>query len=289
MTPMKKKLLLGLLYVALGYLSLVALYFIYLELGGSGGNAMYAAEHFKAIREDDSFASSSVRNYATVKFEAMQTAQAVEQKYEKIASIHAATKQFDSDEQQARAAVKEHNALIQEEAIHSDDGLRWLQLTIGVPPEHFDAIVTVLKKIGEDGGYQITKTDKTNEYLELKAKRTTLEKTRDALVDLKKQSGKIEELVKLEQEILDIEGKIQEFGVQLGQFDKENEFCTVRFSLSETHKQERHSSHLGYLVESLQWASTVYLALLGIAFMGLLCVVLVLVILEKSKIFRADS
>ena len=287
---MKKKLLVGLLYIALGYLVLVALHFLYLELGG--GRYGYAPEEearMKVEALNSSWADArDVKNYAslTVALPQAEGVQTVEQKYEKIASLQSTTTQFDTDEQKTRAAVKAHDALIQEEVTNSDNNRRWLRLTIGVPPGHFDDIVADLKKIGKIDSYQVTKTDKTNDYLELKAKRTTLEKTRDALVDLKKQGGKIDELVKLEQEILDVEGKIQELGVQLGQFDKVNEFCTVRFSLSEKIGAPNRSPHFGYFIQSLEWASTVYLVLLGVAFVGLLCVTLVLVIVEKTKIFR---
>ena len=198
----------------------------------------------------------------------------------------AVTENYDADEQRTRAIVKEQNALIQEEAVNSDHNLRRLHLTIGVPPENFDRTVAAFKTVGKPGDFQVTKTDKTNDFLELKAKRTTLEKARDSLISLKTQGGKIEELVKLEKEILDLEGQIQGLGVQLGQFDKVNEFCTVRFGLAETRLEAVSSPLLGYLIESLQWASTVYLALLGCVFVGLLCVVLVLVIAEKAKIFR---
>ncbi len=44
-----------------------------------------------------------------------------------------------------------------------------------------------------------------------------------------------------------------------------------------------------HLISSLQWALTVYLALLGILVVGLVCVILLLVIIEKSKILRPET
>lgn len=290
---MKKKILKGLLFIALGYLILVAVHFIYLELGGERGAAQFQAmmmpnEPVQQM-EMPSVRSKSVSNYATMKFQVAMTAEPVDQKYEKIASLSATTDKYDADEQRARTIIKEQNSLIQEEAVYSSGNFRRLALTIGVPPGSFDAIVAALKTLGKPGDFQITKTDKTNDFLELKAKRTTLEKARDSLVGLKAQGGKIEELVKLEQEILKLEDQIQGLGVQLGQFDKVNEFCTVRYTLAEARFESVRSPHLGYLLESLQWASTVYLAWLGIASVGLVVVILLLIIMEKSKIFRTDS
>ena len=293
---MKKKLLTGLLYILLGYLLLVAVHFLYLEFGGRDegrfgfSQALQNAPNDAVQFEMPAMSkASSVRNYASVKFKVAQQEAAVEQKYEKIASVSATTETYDEDQQRARDVIKAHNALIQEEAVNNYNKRNVLSLTIGVPPGEFDATVGDLKLIGKVQDFQITKTDKTNDFLELKAKRATLEKTRDSLIGLKAQGGKIEELVKLEQEVLSLEDKIQSFGVQLGQFDKVNEFCTVRFTLTETKAVAVRSPHLGYLVESLQWASTVYLAWLGIACVGLIAVVLLLIIIEKSKIFRNEA
>jgi hypothetical protein len=295
---MKKKIAKGLLYIALGYLLLVALHLLYLELGGRSGDS-FALMQAMAPNEPVQLempgsagrggSKSSYGNYATLSFKAMPTQAAVEQKYEKIGSLTATTAKFDPDEQRARAIVKEHNALIQEEAVNSSNELRQLSLTIGVPPDNFDAVVAALQTVGKTVDYQVTKTDKTNDFLELKAKRTTLEKARDSLVGLKAQGGKIEELVKLEQEVLKLEDQIQGLGVQLGQFDKVNEFCTVRFTLAERKETVVRSPHLGYLIASIEWAGSIYLAWLGLATVGLVAVLLLLIIVDKSKIFRNES
>lgn len=290
---MKKKLLKGLLWIALGYVVLVLLYFLYLEVSGGRHIAMFErAYEAKATMAYADSESSSLRNYASVQLNQPMAAagggQQFEQKYEKIASLSSQTTQFAEDEKRTREIVVTHQALIQEEAVNNYNGRNFLRLTIGVPPGEFDAIVADLQKVGHVDDFHVTKTDKTNDFLQLKAKRTTLEKARDALVGLKSQGGKIEELVKVEQEILKLEGEIQGLGVQLGQFDKVNEFCTVRFSLGEGDEKAR-SPHFGYLMEAIQWASGVYIAWLGIVCVGLIAFVLLLIVVEKSKIFRSET
>lgn len=296
--PMQKKLMKGLLFIALGYLLLVAVHFLYLELGGYSNNRGIfrqqmappnEAMQFEMPAASRSKGDGNYGNYATLAFKASPTQAAVEQKYEKVGSLSAESDKFEQAEARARDIVKEHNALIQEEAVISNNDLRHLNLTIGVPPDSFDAVVAALKNVGKTGHYEVTKTDKTNDFLELKAKRTTLEKARDSLIGLKAQGGKIEELVELEQQVLKLEDQIQGLGVQLGQFDKVNEFCTVRFSLAEKKVTDMSAPHFYYLIESLQWASTVYLAWLGIACVGLVAVLLLLIIVDKSKIFRGES
>ena len=173
------------------------------------------------------------RNIASAKRASAIAPTAVDQKYEQVANIGAATTRFEEDEREARAAVESRDALIQYERRAGLDGRRTLELAIGVAPAEFDGLVDVLKGFGELDRLQIDKTDKTNEYLDLKAKQTSLEKSRDALKELKSRQGDINELINLETRILDLEQQIQALGVNLGDFDEENEFSTVKLFLAE--------------------------------------------------------
>jgi hypothetical protein len=60
--------------------------------------------------------------------------------------------------------------VIQYEQNSGNPGSRTLQLLIGVKPERFDSFYTEVQKIGRILSKSITKTDKTNEYLQLNAK-----------------------------------------------------------------------------------------------------------------------
>lgn len=71
----------------------------------------------------------------------------------------------------------------------------------------------------------------TNEYLSLKAKKVSLEKTLQGLADLKGRTGTIQDCVALQDRILDVEQCLQSLGVDPGEFDETNSFCTVVFSL----------------------------------------------------------
>jgi hypothetical protein len=185
------------------------------------------------------------KNYASEKFKGGPAQQQPEgptggqsQKYEKIATLRAKSGQFEEDETRLKGVVKGFDAVIQFEQNTGNPGHRSLQLLIGVRPERFDSFYTEMQKIGRILSKTITKTDKTNEYLQLNAKRISLEKTRNALLELKSRGGRIDEYIGLENRILEIEGQLQELGVQIGDYDEENEFCTVRFSLFEGERSD---------------------------------------------------
>ena len=231
----------------------------------------------------------SNRNFATKKYEvrsnaANQSTTKIDQKYEKIAEIKTNSSNFEEEEKASRKTIEGLDALIQFEKKSGNKGSQKLNLVIGVPPENFDALYNSLIKIGEVQAKQITKKDKTNEYKELNAKKQSLEKIRNSLIELKSKGGKIEEYMGLENRILEIEQQLQDLGVSLGDFDDENEFCTVQFSLLEYKKVE--ISTLQRIKVALEWTVKIYLRMIITLFFVSLFAYLVLLIVDKLKIFQ---
>lgn len=209
------------------------------------------------------------KNYASKKYQANsnvgnQSAAKVDQKYEKVAEIKTKSSAFEEEEKLARSRTEKLNALIQFEQKSGNKGFRRLNLVIGVPPENFDSLYHQLIKIGKVEAKQITKKDKTNEYKELNAKKQSLEKTRVSLINLKSKGGKIEEFMDLENRILEIEQQLQGLGVSLGDFDDENEFCTVQFSLIEG--KEVKIGVMQRVKVALEWTIKTYLRLMTTLF-----------------------
>jgi hypothetical protein len=206
------------------------------------------------------------KNYASKKYRVIagQTPLRIDQKYEKIAEISSNASSFEPAELQIRKQIDDHDGLIQFENKSGNKGGRRMNLVIGVPPENFDAIYNELTKIGKVQSKQITKKDKTNEYKELNAKKSSLQNIRGSLVELKSKGGKIEEYMQLENRILEIDSQLQELGVSLGNFDDENEFCTVKFSLIEVH--DLKIGLMQRIKVALEWTVKTYLKIMAIGF-----------------------
>ncbi len=158
------------------------------------------------------------------------------QKYEKIRSLTQVTEDYDADRQKIDEQIKSSQGLVQLERATGLKGQRSLQLGIGVPPDRFDAFIDVARSIGKGVAIEIVKNDKTNEYLQLRAKRATLEKARTALEELRASGGSTDERVNVQTRLTDIEQQIQDLGVSLGEFDSQNELCTVKLTLQERMK-----------------------------------------------------
>jgi len=220
-------------------------------------------------------------NYASSKLRRSKgdtgVATTVDQKYERIAQTSMTSRDFAADEERTRTVVADHHGLVQFEERSGLEGRRRLQLAIGVDPERFDALVRGLTAIGHLTSIQIHKVDKTNDYRELQANRAALVTARDALTALKAQGGRVDELMALETSILEQEQRIQNLGVQLGEFDEENEFCTVKLTLSESAPAAAvHISFVHRAKVALEWTVRQYLRLLAIALVGALLTLAVL-------------
>ena len=229
------------------------------------------------------------RNYASKEYKnspnnAGQSAVMVDQKYEKVAEVNTKSTKFEEEEQLLRTQIEDNNALIQFEQKNGNAGYRKLSLLIGVPPTRFDSLYNSLIEIGKVQSKQITKKDKTNEYKELNARKASLEKILNSLNELKSKGGKIEEYMDLENRILEIEQQLQDLGVNLGDFDDENEFCTVKFSLIEGKVVKISLIHR--LKVALEWTIKIYLkAMLTLFFLSLFAY-LMLLIVDKSKLLQ---
>jgi hypothetical protein len=67
--------------------------------------------------------------------------------------------------------IAEYGGVTQLERASGLTGFRTLHLGIGVPPDRFDGFITAIRAIGRTAQIEIVKNDKTNEYLQLRARR----------------------------------------------------------------------------------------------------------------------
>lgn len=205
------------------------------------------------------------------------------QKYEKTASVKTKSSHFEQDSKQIAAQTEAFKAIVQYEQALGLKGGRELHLMIGVNPEAFDSFYLAVQKIGVIKATQITKVDKTNEYRQLNAQKASLLKTLESLNELKSKPGPITDLVALHDKILETEGKLQDLGVELGNFDTENEFCTVKLSLYEG-ATEKKVSLIHRVRIALEWTIH-YFTYLVFAALGVLCGAFVLlVIIDRLKV-----
>ena len=223
------------------------------------------------------------KNYASSKSAKGSMSQssttAVDQKYEKVGSIANITEEYEDNEKALYDLIKAEELMIQLEQKSGLPNARKLNIALGVIPNKFDATIEQLKKIGTVRRIQIDKKDKTNEYKKLEAKRVSLQKARESLMALKQVGGEVKDMIDLTNRLLVIENDIQGLGVSLGEFDENNEFCTVKFILKEVPKAIfKKLSFTHRLHVAAVWATKIFLSFWAMIAMSLLGVWLIFVV-----------
>lgn len=244
----------------------------------------YSSDFFNSLDNvRKNYASEKSMKFSEVQ---MQSTAASNQKFEKTASIKTKTSEFEKDEKLIKSKTKSYNAVIQYEQNAGQKGNRQIHLLIGVNPALFDSFYVAIQTIGVVKNSEITKVDKTNEYRQLNAKKTSIERTLQALNELKAKGGQISEFISLSDKILEVEEKLQELGVELGNFDAENEFCTVKFSLYEG-STEKSISFIHRVKVALEWTINYFAVIIITLAVLSLTIFILLLIVDKLKIINS--
>lgn len=223
---------------------------------GQAGEVLYAGQQSIPMAR---------KNYATTKMVAAPSSDS--QKYEKIATLAQQTSAYEADRKRIGDLITAHQGIVQFELNTGLSGRRTLSLGIGMPPEQFDAFIEAAKAVGQSVQVDVIKNDRTNEYLQLRAKRATMEKARSGIESLLSAGGTIDERMKAQAKLTEIEERLQELGVSLGEFDTQNELCTVKLTLSEI-RAPAARSWKWRIADALEWSAYRY-AQLGVGFLGL--------------------
>jgi phage anti-repressor protein len=214
----------------------------------------------------------------------------VDQKYEKVGTLTSLSQNYDQEEKALYDLIKQEQIMIQFEQRAGLVPARQLNIALGVVPDKFDSTIEALRKIGELKSIQIDKNDKTNEYKKLEAERLSLQKARDTLLELRQKDASTADLISLTNQLLDVEKQIQALGVSLGDFDANNEFCTVKFSLKERRADKVVSiSFLQRAKVALEWAAGVYFMFWLVLFLGLGSLWLLVSLIEKVQRWNAAA
>lgn len=137
--------------------------------------------------------------------------------FEKTAQLIAGTTQFSVDEERVRKTLAAEKAITFSERAAGIAPDRALVLGISVHPDRFDSLQQSLSKVGHVESSTVQQQDRTGEFRKLHAQRQSLKKHQDALLKLRAvEKLSVEEALKLEQKILEIEKETQSLGVQLG-------------------------------------------------------------------------
>jgi hypothetical protein len=155
--------------------------------------------------------------------------------HEKSAQIGTTTRAFDEDEALIRSTLAKSRADVLNEKNGGIAPQRRLAMEIGVHPDRFDELVEDLRTIGSLESISVQQLDRTGDFRRLHAQRQSLKKYLESLLKLRGvKAPSIEDTLKLEQRIQEIEKEMQSLGVQLGDLLGKESFYHIHLTLSES-------------------------------------------------------
>jgi hypothetical protein len=178
--------------------------------------------------------------------------------HEKSAQLGTSTTEFDEDEALIRSTLTTSRAVV---LIEKNGGImpqRRLAMEIGVHPDRFDELVEQLRTIGTLESVSVQQLDRTGDFRRLHAQRQSLKKHLESLLKLRgAKAPSIEDTLKVEQRIQEIEKELQSLGVQLGDLLGKESFYHIHLTLSEKKPGARFDFAANLSQRSLQaflWA-----------------------------------
>ncbi|HEV7221847.1 MAG TPA: DUF4349 domain-containing protein [Pirellulales bacterium] len=160
--------------------------------------------------------------------------------YERSGQLALATDAFDDDEALIRSAVTVHQALVLNEKSSGMVRERRLVLELGIHPGQFDALMNQLRGIGHLESVSVQQRDRTGEFQRLHAQRQSLQKRHAAILKLRETKNlSIDDTLRLEQRLQDIDKELETVGVQLGDLLSKESLYHVYVALAEYYPGSR--------------------------------------------------
>jgi hypothetical protein len=140
---------------------------------------------------------------------------------------------FDSAEGRMRHLVEEHEGYLANSDIHNQPGSpRSGTWTVRVPTKRFDAFLTAIVKFGEVRNRNTNSQDVTDAYYDSAARMKADEAEEKSLLALlEKTQGKVEDILRVREQLRTVRGQIEQRKSQLQRWDKDVDMATITVKL----------------------------------------------------------
>ncbi|HUS16677.1 MAG TPA: DUF4349 domain-containing protein, partial [Chloroflexia bacterium] len=106
-------------------------------------------------------------------------------------------------------------------------------ITIQVPGEQFDPVMTSVRKIGQRVTSEVSSSqDVTEEYIDLSSQLKNLQAQEDQLRVLMGRAGTVDEVLRVQHELSDVQGHMEQIQGRLNYLSHRTEFSTITTNLA---------------------------------------------------------
>lgn len=114
-----------------------------------------------------------------------------------------------------------------------EDGSHWGNVSIRVPADQFDALLQGLQELGRVRDVSTSAQDVTDQYVDLEARIRNRKREEEALLELMKRRGSLEDIIRIETRLSEVRETIERFEGQLRLLKDQVALSTLSVSLFE--------------------------------------------------------
>jgi uncharacterized small protein (DUF1192 family) len=158
----------------------------------------------------------------------------------RTASLKLLTKDFDKTREALETAVRRHRGYNAQLTVSTETGsAHLLSATFRVPADQLDATIVEIKQLAHveqesQGGEEVTE-----QYVDLTARLSNARRTEQTLLDvLEKRTGKLSEVLEVEQELARVREEIERMEAELKSLQNRVSFATLQVELRDEYKAE---------------------------------------------------
>jgi len=131
-------------------------------------------------------------------------------------------------------------------------------MSIRVPQEDFYVVIWEIEKLGEVESKDVRGEDVTEQYIDLKARLSNLQKHETRLLEILAVAKTVDEILRVESELNRVRGEIEQLTGQLQYLERRVELATITVSLTETAPEPRIK------IPEIDWGTPIEYGLWGL-------------------------
>ncbi len=135
--------------------------------------------------------------------------------------------------EQVRALADAHNGYVTESDSHQDGDYTVASITLQVPTQEFDAVITRLHALGLKPAQEtISSSDVTDEYTDLQSQLRNLQATEARLLALQAKADQLTDILTIDRELRQVQGDIEQAQGRINYLSQRSAMSTITVSLT---------------------------------------------------------
>ncbi|KXG74466.1 hypothetical protein AN618_22960 [Fervidicola ferrireducens] len=157
----------------------------------------------------------------------------IDRKIVKNGTLHLQVNDLKKTETQVYDLIQEYGGYIQSSSTRNENREIWSEIVVRVPQDRFEEFFGRLKQLGRVNYDNISTQDVTEEYIDLSARIKVLKAQEERLISLLGKAEKIEDLLRIENELSRLRSEIERLQGRINYLDRATGYSTINIRINQ--------------------------------------------------------